>query len=149
VTNFFLFFFSFSSLFATLLSLKTSPVNQPPFFSSPFVTFSSMAHAPESQTMVELTPGEEPSPQLKAKEKAPSEIDLSTLSPQDREFYEKYGRLPNTAALKLQKEVHRKQFDSAEYFMQAEKAKAGAAAGGPPPKNLPPHMRKKVPPHLR
>ena len=96
--------------------------------------------------MVELTVGDEGDKQPNLVEQ---QIDLSNLSEADQEFYRKYGRLPNSAALMKRREVNKNQFDSADYFMAAEKAKSGQSGEKAPPKSLPPHMRKKVPPHLR
>ena len=107
------------------------------------------AASAQPHTMVELTDESSSSP---APEKPRNpEIDVSTLSEADQEFYRRYGRLPNNAAQVKRRETDKKQFDSADYFMAAEKAKSGmeAGGGGAPPKSLPPHMRKKVPPHLR
>jgi hypothetical protein len=100
----------------------------------------------KSPTMVELVDDESADPS-KAK------IDVAQLSEADQEFYRKYGRVPEGgAAAAVKKRENKKQFDSADYFMAAEKAKSEAGGEAHPPpqqKNLPPHLRKKVPPHLR
>mmetsp|Transcript_15267 Transcript_15267/g.38857 ORF Transcript_15267/g.38857 Transcript_15267/m.38857 type:complete len:100 (-) Transcript_15267:1778-2077(-) len=81
------------------------------------------------------------------------EVDLEKLSPEEREHFEKYGKLPNKKAL-LRRRVanNRKTFDSADYFLAAEQAKDDGkprSPGGPRP--VPAHLAKKtgLPPHMR
>mmetsp|Transcript_6893 Transcript_6893/g.10432 ORF Transcript_6893/g.10432 Transcript_6893/m.10432 type:complete len:100 (-) Transcript_6893:163-462(-) len=91
-------------------------------------------------TMVELTGDEEkPAPT----QKKAGEIDVSALSPEDQEFYKKYGRLPNKH---VKREKQKQCFDSADYFMAAEQATKGPGGGAAGQK---PRPNKKLPPHLR
>jgi predicted acetyltransferase len=75
------------------------------------------------------------------KDDKPKDFDVSSLSPADQEFYRRYGRLPDSAALLKRREGNKKQFDSADYFMEAEKAKT-EGSGSARPKKVPPHLRK-------
>jgi len=98
----------------------------------------------KTPTMVELVDDE---PNSKSKS---LDTDFSALSEADQEFYRKYGRLPDRAAIVKRSEQNKSLFDSADYFMAAEKAKAEAGAHHPVSQKLPPHLRKKaLPPHLR
>ena len=95
----------------------------------------------KTPTMVELVPDESADPsKLKS-----GEIDISQFSEAEQETYRKYGRLPEGSAAAVKKREQKKQFDSADYFMAAEKAKAEAGAEGqhpPVPKKVAPHLRK-------
>ena len=73
--------------------------------------------------------------------KKTGEIDVSSLSPEDQEFYRKYNRLPNKA---VKREKQKQSFDSADYFMAAAQATKGPGGAGPKPR-----PNKKLPPHLR
>lgn len=108
-----------------------------------------------SFTMSSLVPEEDRHEQPKSPRKVISprelhqqEIDISTLSPQDQEFYRMYKRLPPANKRGVQMRGigdNKKVFDSADYFMEAEKVKkdSDGATGAPPKNKLPPHMRKK------
>ena len=94
----------------------------------------------KTPTMVELVPDESADP---SKQKS-GEIDISQFSEAEQEQYRKYGRLPEGSAAAVKKRENKKQFDSADYFMAAEKAKAEAGGGQhpPAPKKVAPHLRK-------
>ena len=95
----------------------------------------------DQRTMVELTQFS-PDPSKPIED---GSIDVSNLSKEDQEFYRVYGRLPNSAAKVKRAEANKNQFDSADYFMEAENAKKAVLAGGNVrQKSLPPHMRKQM-----
>jgi hypothetical protein len=81
-----------------------------------------MAHDIKQPTMVELTPGDDSLSRFPNPNAPPN------------------GELRDGASI-VKKREQKKQFDSADYFMAAEKAKNEA--------NSKPVQKKKVPPHLR